>query len=134
MGLNVESNLNGKEKSTEKMQNHKENIEAFVVVKAENASELYTENLVPIYEEYGKRNLPGKEKAFRIVPRKFAVKLLKFESNSMVPEDEFNEDEKRALTAFAKKKYFKSAEVAGKKVYFDLDPEIRRYLASVIGH
>ena len=133
MGLNVESNLNGKEKSTEKMQNHKENIEAFVVVKAENASELYTENLVPIYEEYDKRNLPG-EKAFRLVPREFATKLLKFEPNSLISEDNFTENEKQALNTFAKKNYFKSAKVAGKRVYFGLNSKIRRYLASVLGH
>lgn len=123
--------MNGKKKSMEEMENHKEN-EAFTVIKAENASELYTENLVPIYEDYNKRNLPGK-KAFRIVPRKFATKLLKFERNSMIPEDEFTEDEQQALNAFAKKKYFKSAKVAGKTVYFDLNSEIRKYLASVLG-
>jgi hypothetical protein len=117
----------------EKMQDHKETVEAFAVINAENASELYTEDLVPIYEEYSKRNLPEKEKAFRVVPRKFATKLLKFESNSMFPEDEFTEDEKQVLNAFAKKKYFKSAKVAGKTVYFGLNSEIRRYLMSVIG-
>ena len=126
--------MNVKKKSMEETEDHKENIEAFTVVKAENASELYTEHLVPIHEEYDKRNLPGKEKAFRIVPRKFAAKLLKFERNSMIPEDEFTEDEKQALNAFAKKKYFKSAKVAGKTVYFGLNSEIRRYLASVLGH
>ena len=118
----------------EETKGHKENIEAFTVIKAENASELYTAHLVPIHEEYDKRNLPGKEKTFRIVPRKFAAKLLKFERNSMIPEDEFTEDEKQALNAFAKKEYFKSAKVAGKTVYFGLNSEIRRYLASVLGH
>jgi hypothetical protein len=127
-------NLSGEKKSMEETKDRKENIEAFTVINAENASELYTVHLVPIYEEYGKRNLPKKEKAFRMIPRKFAAKLLKFDRNSMIPEDHFNENEKQALNAFAKKKYFKSAKVAGKKVYFGLNSEIRRYLASVLGH
>ena len=118
----------------EETKDHKENIEAFKVINAENSSELCTEHLVPIYEEYDKRNLPGKEKAFRMLPRKFATKLLKFECNSMIPEDEFTEDEKQALNAFAKRKYFKSAKVAGKTFYFGLNSEIRRYLMNVLGH
>jgi hypothetical protein len=125
--------LNGKKKSMEETKDHKETIEAFKVINAENSSELYTGHLVPIYEEYDKRNLLGKEKAFRMVPRKFAAKLLKFECNSMIPEDEFNEEEKQALNAFAEKKYFKSAKVAGKTFYFGLNPEIRRYLMNVLG-
>jgi hypothetical protein len=125
--------LNIEEKSEEETKANRENFEAFTVVNAENASELYTEQLVPIHEEYDKRNLSG-EKAFRLIPRKFAAKLLKFESNSMVPEDEFTKDEKQALNAFAKKNYFKSAKVAGKTVYFGLSSEIRRYVVSVLGH
>jgi hypothetical protein len=52
----------------------------------------------------------------------------------MISEDEFTKDEKQSLNAFAKKKYFKSAKVAGKTVYFGLSSEIRRYVASVLGH
>jgi hypothetical protein len=112
---------------------HKEDVEAFTVINAENASELYRDDLDPIYEEYGKRNSPEKEKAYRILPRKFAAKLLRFESNSMISEDEFTEHEKQVLNALAKKKYFKSAKVAGKTFYFGLSAEIRRYLMSVLG-
>ena len=126
--------MNSEKKSKQETKANKESFEAFTVVNAENSSQLYTERLVPIYEEYDKRNLPGKEKAFRIIPRKFAVKLLKFECNSMIPEDEFNENEKQALNAFAKKKYFKSAKVAGKTVYFDLNSKMRRYLINVLTH
>jgi hypothetical protein len=125
--------MNIEKKSNKEMKSRKETIEPFAVVHAENGSELYTDQLVPIYEEYDKRNLSG-EKAFRLIPRKFAASLLKFESNLMIPEDKFTEDEKQALNAFAKKKYFKSAKVAGKTVYFGLNSEIRRYLSSVLGH
>ena len=75
-----------------------------------------------------------KEKAFRIVPRHFATKLLKFEPNSMISEDKFTEDEKQTLNAFVKKKYFKSAKVAGKTFYFGLNAEFRKYLISILGH
>jgi membrane-bound lytic murein transglycosylase len=127
------NNLNIKKKSKEEMKAKEERLEAFTVVHAESSSGLYTEQLVPIYEEYDKRNLSG-EKAFRMVPRDFAAKLLKFEPNSMIPETNFTEEEKQALNAFAKRNYFKSAKVAGKRVYFGLNSKIRRYLATVLGH
>ncbi len=125
--------MNVEKKNKEEAKVDEESLEAFTVVYAGSESGLYTEQLVPIYEEYDKRNLSG-EKAFRLVPREFAAKLLKFEPNSMIPEDNFTENEKQALNAFAKKNYFKSAKVAGKRVYFDLNSEIRKYLASVLGH
>ena len=125
-------NLNGEKESIEESKKHKEKIEAFTIINAENASELFTEHLVPIYEEYDKRNLPEK-KAFRMLPRKFAAKILKFESNSMISEDNFTETEKKTLNAFSNKKYFKSAKVAGRTFYFDLDSKIRRYMMSVLG-
>jgi hypothetical protein len=124
--------MNVEKKTMKEAKVNEESLEAFTVVYAESASGLYTEQLVPIYEEYDKRNLSG-EKAFRLIPRQFAAKLLKFEPNSMIPEDNFTENEKKTLNAFAKKKYFKSAKVAGKRVYFGLNSEIRKYLASVLG-
>jgi hypothetical protein len=126
--------LNGEKKSKEKLKSRKETAEPFAIVHAENGSELCKDNLVPIYEEYDKRNLFGEEKAFRIVPRKFATNLLKFEGNSMIPEEYFNESEKQVLKDFAKKRYIKSAKVAGKTVYFDLNPKMRRYLINVLTH
>ncbi len=124
-GLNLEND--------EEVKICEDTLEAFTVVHAGSVSELITEKLVPIYEEYDKRNLPEKEKAFRIVPRKFAAKLLKFESNSLIPEDNFTEAEKQVLNAFRNKKYFKSAKVAGRTFYFGLDSKIRRYVMSVLG-
>ena len=124
--------MNVEKKSKEEVKVNEVGLEAFTVVYAENPSGLYTTRLVPIYEEYDNRNLSG-EKAFRLVPREFATKLLKFEPNSMISEDNFNENEKQVLNAFAKKNYFKSAKVAGKRVYFSLNSKIRRYLATVLG-
>ena len=125
--------MNVEKKNNEELKVNKESLEAFTVVYAESPCGLYTERLVPIYEEYDNRNLSG-EKAFRLVPREFATKLLKFEPNSLISEDNFTKNEKQALNAFAKKNYFKSAKVAGKRVFFGLNSKIRRYLASVLGH
>ena len=125
--------MNVEKKNNEELKVNKESLEAFTVVYAESPCGLYTERLVPIYEEYDNRNLSG-EKAFRLVLREFATKLLKFEPNSLISEDNFTENEKQALNTFAKKNYFKSAKVAGKRFYFGLNSKIRRYLASVLGH
>jgi hypothetical protein len=126
--MNVEKKSNGELKS------RKETIEAFVTVHAKSGSALSTDKLVPIYEEYDKRNSLGEEKAFRLIPRKFATNLLKFQGNLMIPEENFNESEKRALKDFVKKSYVKSAKVGGKTVYFDLNPKIRRYLINILKH
>jgi hypothetical protein len=125
-GLNVEK------KTNEEMKISKRALEAFAIVHAGSVSELCTEKLVPIHEEYDKRNLFGEEKTFRMVPRKFAAFLLRFEGTSMFPEEYFNESEKRALNDFVKKSYVKSAKVGGKRVYFGLNSKIRRYLISVL--
>ena len=125
--------MNSEKKNMEETKANIESFEAFTVVKAENPSELHTNNLVPIYEEYNNRNLSG-EKTFRLIPRELATKILTFERNSMIPEDNFTEDEKQALNAFTKKKYIKSAKVAGKKVYFDLNSKIRRHVINVLEH
>ena len=110
----------------------KEVTEPFAIVRAENAFELCNENLVPIYEEYDNRNMVGEEKTFRMLPRKFATNLLKIEGNAMFPEENFTESEKETLNRFVEKRYVKSARVAGKTVYFDLDSKIRKYLISVL--
>jgi hypothetical protein len=127
------TNLNVDSKNKVSLKTPKEANEAFAIVRAENAFELCKENdLVPIYEEYDKRNVLGEEKTFQMLPRRFATNLLKIEGNAMFPEDNFTESEKEALDAFVEKGYVKSAKVAGKKVYFDLDSRIRKYLISVL--
>ena len=122
------------EKKSKELKSCKEPFEPFAIVHAKNELELCREGLIPIYEEHDTRNLFGEEKAFRMVPRKFATKLLKFEGNSMIPEAYFNESEKRVLNDFAEKRYIKCAKVAGKTVYFDLNSKIRRYLINVLKH
>jgi hypothetical protein len=124
--------LNVDSKNKASLKTPKEANEPFAIVQAENAFELCGENLVPIYEEYDERNMVGEEKTFQMLPRKFATNLLKIEGNAMFPEDNFTESEKEALDAFVEKKYVKSAKVAGKTVYFDLNSKIRKYLISVL--
>jgi len=46
----------------------------------------------------------------------------------------FKLSENIVLNDFAKEKYIKCAKVAGKKVYFDLNSKIRRYLIEVLKH
>ena len=126
------TNLNVDSKKKQSLKTPKEATEAFAIVRAKNAFELCKENLVPIYEEYDKRNVLGEEKTFQMLPRRFATDLLKIEGNAMFPEDIFTEAEKEALNAFVEKRYIKSAKVAGKTVYFDLNLNIRKYLISVL--
>ena len=110
----------------------KEANEPFAIVRAQSAFELCRENLVPIYEKYDERTMVGEEKTFQMLPRRFATKLLKIEGAAMFPEDNFTEAENEALNSFVEKKYLKSARVAGKTVFYDLNSNIRKYLISVL--
>ena len=124
--------LNVDNKNKVSLETPKEAIAPFAIVRAENASELCKENLVPIYEEYDKRNMVGEEKTFQMLPRRFATNLLKIEGNAMFPEDNYTEPEKETLNGFVEKRYVKSARVAGKTVYYDLNSKIRKHLISVL--
>jgi hypothetical protein len=125
-------NLNVDGKNKVSLKRPKEVPEPFAVVRAESPFELCKENLVPVYEEYDKRNRVGEEKTFQMLPRRFANSLLKIEGNAMFPEDNYTESEKETLDGFVEKRYVKSARVAGKTVYFDLDSKIRKHLISVL--
>jgi len=124
--------LNGESKNKVSLETPKEAIAPFAIVHAENAFELCKENLVPIYEEYDKRTVVGEEKTFQMLPRRFATNLLKIEGNAMFPEDNYTKPEKETLNSFVEKRYVKSAKVAGKTVYYDLNSEIRKHLISVL--
>ena len=130
--LQLEKRLSIEGKNKVSLKTIKKANEAFAFVRAESAFGLCTDAFVPIYEEYNERNLSGEEKTFQILPRKFAANLLRIEGNAMFPEDNFTESEQQALNGFVQKRYLKSAKVAGKTVYFDLDSRIRKYLISVL--
>lgn len=126
------TNLNSNNKNDESLEKRKEELKAFAIVHADNEFELCKQELIPIYEEYDKRNSQGEEKTFQMLPRRFASNLLKIEGNAMFPEDQFTESEKKALETFTKKRYIKSAKVAGRTVYFELDSKIRKYLINIL--
>ena len=121
-------------KPTEKLKKPKAEMNAFAVVHAKSEVELCKEDLVPIYEEYDERNTVGKDKTFQLLPRKFATVLLKIEGNAMFPEDQFTEPEREVLDSFVDKKHLKSAKVAGKKFYFELDSGIKKHLIFVLNN
>jgi hypothetical protein len=124
--------LNAECKDKVSLKTSKEVNEPFAIVRAQSAFELCKENLVPIYEKYDERTMVGEEKTFQMLPRRFATKLLKIEGDAMFPEDNFTEVENEALNSFVEKKYLKSARVAGKTVFYDLNSNIRKYLISVL--
>jgi hypothetical protein len=124
--------LNAECKDKVSLKTSKEANEPFAIVRAQSAFELCRENLVPIYEKYDERTMVGEEKTFQMLPRRFATKLLKIEGAAMFPEDNFTEAENEALNSFVEKKYLKSARVAGKTVFYDLNSNIRKYLISVL--
>lgn len=123
-------NLQNKNKSYVKIK--KEANEAFSIIQAENEFELCKNNLIPIYEDYEKRNSIGEEKTFLMLPRKFATNLLKIERSNMFSEDNFSILEKKVLDEFAEKKYVKSTKIAGKNFYYDLNSKIKKYIISTL--
>jgi hypothetical protein len=124
--------MNADSKNKVSLKTPKEALEPFTVVHAASPFELCKENLVPVYEEYDKRNIVGEDKTFRMLPRRFANNLLKVEGNAMFSEDNYTELEKKTLDGFVEKRYIKSVRVAGKIVYFDLDAKIKKHLINVL--
>lgn len=70
----------------------------------------------------------GGKKAYRLLPRSFALKLLKCEDSALIPEEQFDDMEKKTLDDLVKKKYVKTRRIAGKAYYFGLDEKTRIYL------
>ena len=126
------SKINLQNKNKPYFETIKETNEPFSIVQAENEFELCKNNLIPIHEEYYKRNSFGEEKTFRMLPRRFVTNLLKIQGNAMFSEDNFNETEKKVLDEFREKKYVKSTKIAGKIFYFNLNSEIKKYLISML--
>jgi hypothetical protein len=109
-----------------------EKFEPFEIVHADNGSELDVQDLVPMYIEYDKFDLFGAKKAFILLPRNFAMKLLRCEQQTLIPEEQFSQKEKIVLNDFVKKKYLKATKVAGKTCYFGLDTKTRMYIARAL--
>ncbi len=84
--------------------------------------------LIPIYLERDKTYLYEDKKVFMLLPRTFAMKLLKVEGATMMGEDQFTEKERQVLTKFSMRQYIKTRKVAGKVYYCDLDETTRKLL------
>jgi len=83
---------------------------------------------VPIYMERDKTYLYEDKKVFMLLPRTFAMKLLKLEGPIMIGADQFTEEERKALKKFCMRQYIKTSKVGGKVYYCDLDETTRKLI------
>jgi hypothetical protein len=85
-------------------------------------------DLVPIYMERDKAYLYEDKKIFILLPRKFVMKILKMNHSTLVPSDQFTDQEIDVLKKFSMRKYIKKNKVAGKTFYHNLDEKTRKLL------
>jgi hypothetical protein len=85
-------------------------------------------DLVPVYLERDKAYLYEDKKIYMLLPRNLVMKLLKLEGPSMMPIDQFTNEEREALKQFSLRRYLKARKVAGKVYYCDLDETTRKLL------
>jgi hypothetical protein len=85
-------------------------------------------DFVPIYMERDKAYLYEDKKVFMLLPRTFAMKLLKLEGPTMIGADQFTEEEREALKKFCMRQYVKTRKVGGKVYYCDLDETTKKLL------
>jgi len=85
-------------------------------------------DLVPIYMERDKAYLYEDKKVFMLLPRNFVMKLLKIEGPTMVPADQFTDEERGVLNKFSMRRYIKIRKIGGKIHYCDLDETTRKIL------
>ncbi|UCD96856.1 MAG: hypothetical protein JSV35_02025 [Candidatus Bathyarchaeota archaeon] len=107
-----------------------ERVEPFAIIHADSGFDLNTisPNLVPIYKEFDRWDLYGSAKTFQLLPKDFVLKLLKCQGPTLIPGDQFSDEEKEILRDLAKKRQIKATVVAGKTHFFDLDARTFRYL------
>jgi hypothetical protein len=85
-------------------------------------------DLVSIYMERDKTYLYEDKKVFLLLPRSFAMKLLKLKGSVMMGADQFTDEEREALKKFSMRQYIKTRKVGGKVYYCDLDETTRKLL------
>ena len=85
-------------------------------------------DLVPIYMEKDKAYLYEDKTIYILLPRDFVRKLLRMDSSTLVPSDQFTEKENEVLRKFSMRKYVKTMKVAGKVFFTDLNEETRKLL------
>jgi hypothetical protein len=129
----IEEQIEKSKKEKDRELRH-EKLEPFVIVHADSGFDLNAQsrNLIPMYEGYDRWDLFGGKKAYRLLPRSFAAKLLKCDENSLVPEEQFSKAERNVLEDYVKKRYLRSTKVAGKVCYFGLGEKTRTYLIKAL--
>lgn len=85
-------------------------------------------DFVPVYMERDKAYLYEDKKVFMLLPRTFAMKLLKLEGPTMIGADQFTEDEREVLQQFCLRQYVRTSKVGGKVCYSDLDETTRKLI------
>jgi len=85
-------------------------------------------DLVPIYMERDKAYLYEDKKVFILLPRNFVMKLLKIDGSTMVPPDQFTDEEREVLNKFSMRQYIKTRRIGEKTYFCDLDEKTRKLL------
>jgi hypothetical protein len=85
-------------------------------------------DLVPVYMERDKAYLYEDKKVFMLLPRNFVMKLLKIDSSTLVPADQFTDNEKEVLNKFSMRQYIKTRRITGKIYFCDLNEKTRNLL------
>ena len=93
-----------------------------------DAVERVGSDLVPIYLETDKAYLYEDKKVYLILPRDFVMKLLKMDSSTLVPSEQFTDKEKEILRQLCMRNYVKKIKVANKTFYHDLNDKTRKLL------
>ncbi|MEJ2271705.1 MAG: hypothetical protein P8X91_04330 [Candidatus Bathyarchaeota archaeon] len=93
-----------------------------------DAVERVGSDLVPIYLETDKAYLYEDKKVYLILPRDFVMKLLKMDSSTLIPSEQFTDKEKEVLRQLCMRNYIKKIKVANKTFYHDLNEKTRKLL------
>lgn len=96
--------------------------------KSSNDAKERAGDFVPIYMERDKAYLYEDKKVFMLLPRNFAMKLLKLEGPNMIPADQFTEEEREVLKKFSMRQYIKTMKVREKIYYCDLDETTKKLI------
>jgi len=85
-------------------------------------------DLVPIYIEKDKAYLYEDKNIYILLPRDFVRKLLKLDNSTLIPSEQFTDQELQVLRKFSMRKYVMKNKVAGKTFYHNLNKETRKFL------
>jgi hypothetical protein len=84
--------------------------------------------LVPVYMESDKTYLYKDNRVYILLPRDFVMKLLRMDESTLVPSDQFTDEENEVLRKFSMRKYIQTRKVVGKVFYHNLNEKTRKLL------